>query len=306
MNHVNVLCHSDDELARRVVTEVTEGLEAGEAVLVCLPDRPWQRLRGRLGTAAARVSYMPAADRYARPVQAMSALSDFIERRLDAGANGIRAIGQIDFAGDATDAEWFRYEAAVNDVFASAPLRAVCLTEATLEPGTVRQLSRIHPAWDDGSGERASDHYDPAEVCRHLPPAVEAPARMPDLEVGGTAPAAIRRTVTAAVAHVLPADRIQDLLLVVTELLTNATRHGGGDAALRIWLEPAEAIVTVSDRGAGISDPYFGLRPARFGPGGRGLWLVNHLADGVASTIRDGVHTITARLPAQGPAAALA
>lgn len=73
-----------------------------------------------------------------------------------------------------------------------------------------------------------------------------------------------------------------DLLLIVSELVTNAIRHGGGVTALRLAARPGLIDVEVRDH----SDDMPVMRdPARgWGPGGYGWPLVCRLASEVALT----------------------
>lgn len=81
----------------------------------------------------------------------------------------------------------------------------------------------------------------------------------------------------------LSGDRLDDFVLAVNELLTNAVRHGGGAGRLRLWRDEAAVVCEVSDTGDGL-DPGWrgnGDRPPLDTPGGWGLWLVERLADAV-------------------------
>jgi two-component sensor histidine kinase len=83
-----------------------------------------------------------------------------------------------------------------------------------------------------------------------------------------------RRLIDPAV-HDLPPDRRADVLLLTTELVTNALRHGSPPITLTIDRQAASVRIEVEDAGAG--------RPARSpepGPaGGWGLLLVEEAAD---------------------------
>ncbi len=73
--------------------------------------------------------------------------------------------------------------------------------------------------------------------------------------------------------------RLQDLTLAVAELTTNSVLHGGGSGTLRIWAEDERIVCEVGDQGRFV-DALVSRRPAsRDQPGGRGLLLVNHVAD---------------------------
>ena len=77
----------------------------------------------------------------------------------------------------------------------------------------------------------------------------------------------------------LAAERVDDVLLAVGEMAANSVRHGGGSGVLRLWTDAAHVVCEVADAGV-IDDPLVGRRPAAPGQlSGRGLLMVNHLAD---------------------------
>ncbi|MGN9774541.1 ATP-binding protein [Micromonospora sp. H33] len=81
----------------------------------------------------------------------------------------------------------------------------------------------------------------------------------------------------------LPVDEVEELVLAVSETVTNALRHGRPPVRLRLWAGPDRIVVTVSDAGTGPADPFAGLLPAGNGiPGGLGLWITyqscNHVS----------------------------
>jgi anti-sigma regulatory factor (Ser/Thr protein kinase) len=74
-------------------------------------------------------------------------------------------------------------------------------------------------------------------------------------------------------------ERVDDLVLAVNELVTNAVRHGDGGGTLHVWRRPSRIVCQV-DNGGQITDPLAGRRtPVLDAPGGLGLWTVNQLSD---------------------------
>ncbi|MFC7221021.1 ATP-binding protein [Streptomyces polyrhachis] len=67
----------------------------------------------------------------------------------------------------------------------------------------------------------------------------------------------------------------EDVLLVVSELVTNACLHAGGPDELRLRLAAELVRVEVSDLGAGDPAPRTPHRAAR--PGGHGMFIVQRL-----------------------------
>jgi anti-sigma regulatory factor (Ser/Thr protein kinase) len=86
---------------------------------------------------------------------------------------------------------------------------------------------------------------------------------------------------SCAAAAGLAGDRLDDFVVAVNELMTNAVRHGGGAGRVTLWRDDDAVVCEVGDRGAGLAAP----RPDRPGrpragaPGGWGLWLAGELTD---------------------------
>jgi anti-sigma regulatory factor (Ser/Thr protein kinase) len=93
---------------------------------------------------------------------------------------------------------------------------------------------------------------------------------------------ALRHTVARAAANVgLRGQRLEDYVLAVNEIVTNAVRHAGGRGRLRMWLHGGALRCEVIDEGTGIpNDRLNGHElPPSFAVSGRGLWLARHLCD---------------------------
>lgn len=92
----------------------------------------------------------------------------------------------------------------------------------------------------------------------------------------------------------LGGDRLDDFVVAVNELLTNAVRHGGGLGRVALWHQDGEVVCEVSDSGAGIAGPRPArvARPATDQPGGWGLWLAEELTDSFQLTTGSGGTTV--------------
>jgi serine/threonine-protein kinase RsbW len=81
----------------------------------------------------------------------------------------------------------------------------------------------------------------------------------------------------------LAGDRLEDFVVAVNELLTNAVRHGGGAGHVSLWSTGGTVVCEVTDRGDGMpaGRRRAPRRPAIDEPGGRGLWLAGELTDDI-------------------------
>jgi hypothetical protein len=68
----------------------------------------------------------------------------------------------------------------------------------------------------------------------------------------------------------------EDILLVVSELVTNACLHGGGPKELRLQRAPKHLRIEVTDGGSGDPAPRTPHRAGR--PGGHGMFIVQRLS----------------------------
>jgi|SRR3954453_6839317 anti-sigma regulatory factor (Ser/Thr protein kinase) len=82
-----------------------------------------------------------------------------------------------------------------------------------------------------------------------------------------------------------PPEVLEDFLMAVDEMTSNAVRHGTPPAGLRLWIAPGRLVCTIRDSGHGLDDPFAGYGPAHgedLSNGGMGLWLARQLCDHVA------------------------
>jgi serine/threonine-protein kinase RsbW len=95
------------------------------------------------------------------------------------------------------------------------------------------------------------------------------------------ASAAARRALAVALAGLLPAERLEDVLLATSELVSNAVRHArapGGSILLRAGLRDHRLEIEVHDPGAGF-DPRGTLDPSPLADSGFGLRIVEQVTD---------------------------
>jgi anti-sigma regulatory factor (Ser/Thr protein kinase) len=294
--HRALLGDSDADLVAGVMTFVHDGRAAGQPVIVActeataallrasVPEHPgtqwveWSDVFGS-GAAAAVTAVRRLADRY----------------RAGDGCP-VRVVLEP-LAGPDPDTwrEWQRYEAVLDHEVAGEPVLALCVTDRRRVPVPLVEAARAtHPVLAGADGNSPNpDHVDPAVYLQSLP--------VPPEPLEGTEPLlradavrdlrGLRRELAdrAADAKLAPGSEpaLEDFLLAVDEMTTNALRHGRPPVSLRLWASEDRLVCTITDRGAGFEDPFIGYGPAHgedLSLGGMGLWLARQLCDHVDIT----------------------
>lgn len=301
--HDALFFSSPDELAAGTVPFVREGLAAGDAVVVAASPATADVVREAVD-GDPRVHVLARHGTYHR--RTPSAVTSF--RRLAddlsaAGTRRVRVVGETDFGRTERDwLEWQRYEAVVNDALGPWPLWGLCVFDTTRLPGQVLEsVARTHPnVVADGSRGPNPRFVDPARYLARMPVPVEPlQARTPRLAVDDVAdPIRLRHAVATELSAVRgPREVVEDFLLAVDEMTSNAIRHGLPPVGLRLWTSGERLVCTVSDSGPGLTDPFAGYGPAHgadLSRGGMGLWLARQLCDHV--DITSGPGGVTVRL----------
>jgi anti-sigma regulatory factor (Ser/Thr protein kinase) len=285
--HEAIFYSSTDELLEVVVPFLTGGLEAGEPTVVALGETHSAAVRAAL-PAGAEVDYLTGGAMYARPAGAIRSYRRLLADHVAGGAGQVRIVGELPPAALGTTWNWWaRYESAINHAYDEYPLWSMCAYDArTTPPQVLADVARTHPSVAAPGGRHvASGTYVEPTAYLATPRAVPADpleAGRPAVDLVEPSPASARRVVAAAVAGRLPAETVDELLIAVSEAVSNALRHGRPPVRLRAWAGDGRAVVTVSDGGAGPTDPFAGLLPARNRVGGGlGLWLTHQLCDHV-------------------------
>ena len=243
----------------------------------------------------------------ARTPTAITTFRQLADQRTADGAPRVRVVGEVDFGPTERDwLEWQRYEAVINHALAAWPLWGLCVFDTQRLPEPVLESAlRTHSGVVTADGRAPNPQFTPpAEYLRALPvpaePLEDTPPRLAALDV--TDFIGLRHAVAAELAAVDGArDAIEDYLLAVDEMSSNAARHGRPPVSLRLWVAPDRIVCTIADRGPGWDDPFAGYGPAHgddLSRGGMGLWLARQLCDHVdISTDADGTRVrLTLRL----------
>jgi anti-sigma regulatory factor (Ser/Thr protein kinase) len=275
---------------------IREGLAADAPVAVAVPGPKLRLLRGELGESADRVRWLDMTKAGRNPGR-------IIVEVLGAAADGhpdehVRVIGEPIWP-DRSDVEYpacVQHEALINMAFHGRALTILCPYDiAGLDPAVVEDAVATHPTLIQDGRTWASTAYAPERIVSDYNRVLPEPPSATVLVFDATLLSQARRsTVEHASRAGLPAERVDDVLLAVGEMVANSVRHAGGSGVLRTWTEADHFVCEVDDAGR-IDDPLVGRRPAGTGQlGGRGLLAVNHLADLVRMHTRPDGTTVRA------------
>jgi anti-sigma regulatory factor (Ser/Thr protein kinase) len=283
--HETAFYGSDDEFLRIVVPFIRDGLEASEPTLVAFGPTNTALIRDVFADAP-ELTFLHAADQYARPGRTIASYRRMLADRVARGATQIRAVGDVPHPGLGAGWNcWARYEAAVNHALDDFPIWGLCPYDTRLTPDhVVEDVVRTHPRIATGDGEHVVNpgFEDPIAFLagRRTPRPDPLEAGAPAVDLVDPSPSTGRNAVRAACLDTaLDASEIDDLVIAVSEVVTNAWHHGRPPVRLRAWAGPERVLVAVNDRGPGPSDPFAGLLVPDRGesPGGLGLWVTHEL-----------------------------
>ncbi|MBC6459895.1 anti-sigma factor RsbA family regulatory protein [Actinomadura sp. HBU206391] len=280
-HHPALFYRGDDAYLAGTSPFVREGLAAGDPVAVAAPESRLSLLRDHLGAAAHHVKFVDMTVVGRNPGWIIPGiLRSFADAH---PGRRVRIIGEPIWAGR-SETEYpacVQHEALINLAFAGHSASILCPYDAEhLSSDVLEDAAATHPVLIDHKGERASAAFAPESILQtwNRPHPEPASAAVLTFDDGGLAQArcfALHHGARLGLAG----DRLADLELAVNELAANSIVHGGDSGTLRIWADDEHLVCEVSDAGH-LADPLAGRRPAGLGiDGGRGLLLVNHIAD---------------------------
>lgn len=285
--HEALFYSSDAEFIAGTLPFVSEGCEAGEAVLVGARRERIDLLRVALGSHGHTdsVSFLEFEELGRNPARIIPAWRQFYDE-FGGGERAIRGIGEPVWAdrSSAEIEECRRHEALLNLAFADAEgfwLRCP-YDRSALDPQVVADACCTHPELFEAGARCESESYRDEDGVP-LPFAGELPAPGPAVEELGFSGSDLKAVRNFAELHAdaagLHPQRAEDLALALNELAANTIRHAGGAGVARAWRDNGELICEVEDTGT-IEDPLVGRRkPRAEQTSGRGLWIVNQVTD---------------------------
>lgn len=262
-----------------------DGLAEGNVLVAVVPEPRLSALRDTLGPDGAGATFVDAAAFYRHPVRT---IKDYDKLVREVAPLRLRVVAEPVWRGrgPAETVEWTRYESLVNAAFSSSGAHVICAYDRAAVPEPILlDARRTHPQVISGQARYPSlDYLDPAAFgagCDRTP-------RTPPPADAGYLPfaaecdlQAVRAFATGwAVRHGLAAERVQALETAVTEVATNALRHGTAPMGLRVWTTPGELVCEVGDHGFWQPEPLIGyVPPESVLEPGFGLWTVRLLVD---------------------------
>ncbi|MFL5899814.1 MAG: anti-sigma factor RsbA family regulatory protein [Solirubrobacterales bacterium] len=279
--HEALFYADSDELLAGTVPFLHEGVEAGEAILVAMPEANLDLLRGNLNGETEQIQFVNMEDLGRNPARIIAAWRDFLGEHYSE-SRGVRGIGEPIWAGRSAAEldECRRHESLLNLAFVDAPAWSLLCPydAANLDDEVLVAAEHSHPALSgrSRSAEFAADGG-AAFAGELAPPAGDRSVEL----VFDTSDLHLVRCLVReqGLQAGLEEQRLDDLVLAAGEIATNSLRHGGGQGTVEIWGVGNALVCDFRDSGR-IEDPLLGrLRPNSTQVGGRGLWLANQLCD---------------------------
>jgi anti-sigma regulatory factor (Ser/Thr protein kinase) len=260
---------------------IMSGLDSGEPVAVAVPGPNLALIEAALGDRAPLVKFVDMAENGRNPGRIIPGI---LLAFANAHPGPVRLIGEPVWAGR-SELEYpacAQHEALINVAFEGREVAMLCPYDLDgLDSAVLADAFRTHPVMWNAAGSRPSRVFSPDDVvATYNQPLPQPQVARATFEFDLTSLSAARRFVAEHGARCgLGTDRIEDLVLAASELCANSVLHGRGQGTLHVWDEAGYVVCEVGDRGR-ITDPLAGRRPATVGQvGGRGLLLVNQVAD---------------------------
>ena len=281
--HEAFLWHDRTDFTESLVPFLTDGLDAGEPVMVAVIEEHGEWLRQSLGAKADDVKFFDMADLGRNPATIIPAWQKFLDT--DAGGDGpARGVGEPIWVGRGADEliECQVHEALLNvAVDPTVPFWLVCPYDVTgLEPAVIDEAYRSHPVVIEADAYRGSTSYAGRAhlemmLGTELPVLVGEPTTIPfnRRNLGRL------RAFLKLEGHVagLRLQQAADLATVTSGLAADSLERGASSGTIRVWRQPRSVVCEVVDD-THLDDPLAGRR-APLVDGADALWAANQLCD---------------------------
>lgn len=296
--HAAFFYRTEQEYLDELVPFVRDGLTLDQPVLLALPTENLALLGAALGAAATQVAMIDLTDLGRNPGRILGLEAAFAAKH---PSRRLRLVGEVMWPGRGSEAypACIEHEALVNAAFVDHHAVGLCPFDANrLDDDVLADALITHPLlWRAGTTQ-PNTRYAPEEaLARHNQPLTDnaAAVRYTVTKLSDLGPArSFARRYAGWLG--LSAEGIADLQLIVTELATNSLQHAQSACRLAFWQHDGRLVCEARDRGR-LIDPLAGrLPPQPDDVTGRGLFLVNALADLVRRHTTDAGTTIQAHL----------
>lgn len=278
--------HGRDQFVASCTSVVRHGLNQNERMIVLATQDKLDQVQDALGNIAEDVALVATDEHGRNPSRLTTMLHSFQAAGDGRHSRGVQETAVVGRS-SAAQAEVELAEHMLNDPSLRAwQLSVTCLYDtAELDERTLLAMRRSHAviraATNETTGATVNPDYQPDLAATVFGTPLDAPpadALRASVTSGGLVRARAFVRATAARFR-LPADRVDDLVLAVNEVVTNSIRFGGGRAELAMFTDVGAVVCDVRDSGR-LTDPFVGrIAPLPDATGGRGMWLVNQLCD---------------------------
>lgn len=281
--HEAFLWHEKADFTAGLVPFITDGLDAGEPVMVALVPEHTAWVQHALGDRAAEVTFVDMVELGRNPARIIPAWQKFLDLDAD-GRRPVRGIGEPVWPGRRREEllECQLHEALLNvAVDPEIPFWLICPYDAeNLSPEVVEEAHRSHPVLVEADSYQGSRKYGGrAHVDSLFSSELEEPVTAP-IEIA-FGPADIvdleERVAAELMLSGLAPEPASRLATATHQLAICSLSRGAAHGRVRLWRQPHAFIGEVADD-AVVHDLLLGRR-VPFGEEHDGLWLANQLCD---------------------------
>ena len=282
--HEAFLWHDRSDFTDGLVPFITEGLAAGEPVMVATVAEHTDWLRDALGPGADCVRFVDMAELGRNPAKIIPAWQKFIDSEAGGGGHPARGVGEPIWAGRHTDEliECQLHEALLNvAVDPMTPFWLVCPYDAEgLDSQVIDEAYRSHPVMIEADAYKGSTQYAgrahlDVMLGSALPPLVGEPTTVP-FHAKNLDRLPIFLKLEGHVAG-LGLQQATDLAAATYGLAVGSMQRGATGGVIRIWRQPRSVVCEVIDD-TYVDDPLAGRR-APLVDSADALWTANQLCD---------------------------
>jgi anti-sigma regulatory factor (Ser/Thr protein kinase) len=286
LRHAAGFHSSPAHLLAQLVPVATAGLERGEPVAVALRPATEEALRDVIGSPSGLIPLsQPAGPDSGSGQTVVMRRARELRELISTTGSAVTVLSEHTSRLDGADGSfWTELDAAANVALAELPLTLTCFfPELPVHQEVLDGAWRNHPLLlVDGRLRHNPDHRCPRDVLTERPAPAPALLGPPDLRMSYSAwqlhdvRAAVEQAVLTAGYE---RSRVEDVVLAVNEVATNAVEHGATEAELCVWTGSDGFVCEVHDGGI-LADPLPGLQaPHPYEPRGRGVWIARQLCD---------------------------